>query len=57
MIYVQMQRNGPGRSPIETVDEFETLKEAKKMLAEYQMSDPSAYYYLSRRPCKEWKES
>lgn len=40
---------------LETVDEFATRKEARAMLAEYRMSDPSASYYLSSRPCKSWK--
>lgn len=42
---------------LETVDEFESMKEAKAMLAEYRMGDRSAYYYLSRRACKAWRES
>ena len=39
---------------LETVDEFETLKEAKEMLREYQMSDTSGYFYISSRCCKNW---
>jgi hypothetical protein len=53
MTYIQ--RNGDGQ--LETVDEFETRKEAKLMLAEYRMSDPSAHYYMSSRACKAWRES
>lgn len=41
---------------LETVDEFETMKEAKAMLAEYRMADPYAHYYLSSRACKDWRE-
>ena len=41
---------------LETVDEFPTRKEARAMLAEYQMSDPAAVYFLSGRACKGWKE-
>jgi hypothetical protein len=52
MTYIQ--RKGDGY--LETVDEFSTRKEARKMLAEYQLSDPYAEYYLSSRPCKAWKE-
>lgn len=52
MIYVQ--RKGDGY--LETVDEFETRKEARAMLAEYRMGDPSAHYYLSSRACKAWRE-
>jgi hypothetical protein len=39
---------------LETVDEFDTPKEARAMVAEYQLSDPSAIYYVSRRPCRGW---
>ena len=47
-----LQRRGDGMR--ETVDEFTTRKEARAMLAEYRLSDPSAHYYLSSRPCKSW---
>lgn len=50
-----IQRKGGGY--LETVDEFETHKEARAMLAEYRMSDPSAYYYISSRACRDWRES
>lgn len=40
-----------GQGQRETVDEFETRKEARAMLSEYQMSDPSAQHYISSRPC------
>lgn len=39
---------------LETVDEFPTLREARAMLSEYQLADPSAFYYLSTRPCRAW---
>lgn len=41
----------------ETVDEFKTRKEARAMLAEYRISDPSAHYCLSSRPCRDWTNS
>lgn len=47
-----IQRKGQGY--LETVDEFDTRKEALEMLTEYRISDPSAHYYLSTRPCKDW---
>jgi len=50
MVYIQRQ----GQGQLETVDEFETRQEAKSMLSEYQISDYSAEYYLSSRPCKDW---
>ena len=40
----------------ETVDEFESRKEAIKMLKEYRLGDKSAYYYISQRCCKDWKD-
>ena len=53
MIYIQRKdSNG-----LETVDEFETRKEAKAMLDEYRLSDWSAIYYISSRCCKDWKDS
>ena len=42
---------------LETVDEFETFKEAKAMVKEYRLSDSSAEYYISSRACKAWRES
>lgn len=48
-----IQRKGDGY--LETVDEFTTYKEAKAMLKEYRLSDPSAYYYISQRCCKAWR--
>lgn len=50
MIYIQRRDS----RQLETVDQFETMKEARAMLAEYRLSDPSAHYYTSRRPCKAW---
>ena len=41
---------------LETVDEFTTYKEARAMLAEYRLSDPSATYYISSRACKAWRQ-
>ncbi len=53
MTYIQRKS---GRD-LETVDEFETYREARKMLSEYRLSDPSAEYYLSSRACNAWKDS
>jgi len=39
---------------LETVDQFDNRKEAKTMLKEYKLSDSSANYYTSQRPCKGW---
>jgi len=41
---------------IETVDEFDTPKEAAAMLADYRLADPSASYYISSRACRSWQE-
>lgn len=40
----------------ETVDEFDTRKEARAMLAEYAMADPAGEHYLSSRCCKGWDD-
>ena len=50
MRYIQLRRNGL----LETVDQFETSKEARTMLKEYRLSDPSGYYYISSRACHAW---
>lgn len=49
MYYIQ-RRDG---NTLETVDEFESLREAKAMLREYQIAD-CAEYYISSRACKDW---
>jgi hypothetical protein len=50
MIYVQ-RRDKHG---LETVDQFETMREAKAMIKEYRIADNYGYYYLSSRACKAW---
>ncbi len=52
MFYIQRkdQRN------LETVDEFETIIEAKVMCLEYQSCDMVAIYYISKRACKHWEQ-
>ena len=43
---------------LETIDEFDTRREALKMLHEYQMafSGSEGRVYLSTRPCRAWTE-
>lgn len=53
MYYIQRK----DRRYLETVEEFTTRKEARAMLAEYCMCDPSARYYISTRACKAWREA
>lgn len=53
MTYIQ--RRCSFSNLLETVDEFETRKEAVAMLKEYRMADPYGTYYLSQRCCKEWE--
>ena len=50
MYYIQRK----DQHQLETVDQFETLKESKKMVQEYRLSDPYARYYISQRACKDW---
>lgn len=52
MFYINMRNS----DDIETVDEFETLKESKKMLAEYRIADRANEYYISNRSTKIWRE-
>lgn len=51
MVYVQRKDS----HQLETVDEFTSWREARAMVIEYRMSDPSATYYLSKRACKDWR--
>ena len=48
-----IQRKDSQFNSLETVDQFETYKEALAMLQEYRLSDPYAYYYISQRSCKD----
>lgn len=50
MVYIQLK----SAAGLETVDEFTTWKEARAMVAEYRLADPSGFYYLSRRACRAW---
>ncbi len=50
-----IQRKDYQFNTLETVDEFETFTEARAMVTEYRISDPSANYYISQRPCTEWR--
>ncbi len=52
MYYIQRK---DGRY-LETVDEFKSMAEARSMLAEYQLSDPYARYYISTRCTKGWRD-
>jgi hypothetical protein len=53
MVYIQRKDT----NSLETVDEFPTMREARKVVREYRLSDPSASYYLSSRACKVWREN
>ena len=53
MKYIQRKDN---YGNFETVDQFEFRKEAINMLKEYRLSDQSAYYYVSQKPCRNWQE-
>jgi len=53
MTFINMKN--PNNSDLETVDEFKTYSEARKMLKEYRLSDGYNSYYLSQRSCKGWK--
>ena len=52
-----IQRRSINHNYLETVDEFESRKEAEATLHEYQLRDYSANYYISSRCCKAWRES
>lgn len=49
-----INREGDGYR--ETVDEFDTQKEARAMLREYRILDPTAAFHISQRPCEDWRK-
>ena len=53
MNYINMKAYGT----IETVDEFETRKEAREMLTEYRMAyGGGVHLYLSQRATRDWRD-
>lgn len=55
MPYYIQRRENP--RTVETIDEFDTSKEAYDAAREYNLVDQSARHYVSRVPCKAWRES
>ena len=53
MIYIQRK----GDRQLETVDQATTRKEARRLLKEYRMADPSAHHYTSSRACADWSKT
>lgn len=51
-----IQRKCAFTKQLETVDQFETRKEAREMLKEYRLSDNQGEYYISQRACKDWNK-
>lgn len=47
-----------GSGPVETIDEFEDVKEARRCLKEYRMSYQGTGYdcWLSSRSTKDWRQ-
>lgn len=41
---------------VETVDEFASYAEAKRIVKEYNLSDSENYYYISSRSTKVWRD-
>ena len=53
MYYINMKTAGQ----VETIDMFETWREANDMLAEYHLAfGYDAHLYLSQRSTKDWRE-
>lgn len=52
MIYIQRK----DAQHLETVDEVDNRREARRLLSEYRLADPYAHYYLSQRACRAWNE-
>lgn len=57
MTYINWRPNG-NNWQLETVDEFETRAEARKMLPEYRMAfnENPKNLYLSRRCTQDWRD-
>lgn len=51
MTYINIKNN----SEVETVDQFDTRKEAIQMLKEYRLGDPYNSYYISQRCTNDWR--
>jgi putative IMPACT (imprinted ancient) family translation regulator len=49
-----IQRRESSRS-LETIDEIDDAKEAHRVAKEYNISDPTAVHYVSKVPCKAWR--
>jgi hypothetical protein len=56
MYYIQFAHDGKRRN-LETIDKAATMREAARLLVEYQLAfGPQApHVYLSRRPCRSWR--
>lgn len=54
MVYINTS-NGEKETIIETIDEFETRKEARAMLKEYRLCMPGPVW-ISQRACKGWNK-
>ena len=52
MTYIQRKED----NQLETVDQFDSYREAKEMIKEYWLSDPYAIYYLSSKACRAWND-
>ena len=54
MYFINIKEHGH-YGKVETIDEFNTFKEAKEMIKEYRLNAYMDYQpYLSRRSTKEW---
>lgn len=51
MTYYIQRRDG---GKVETIDEIDDRREAYKVVREYNISDQSAFHYVSIRACKSW---
>ena len=52
-VYINQKQSGK----VETIDQFDTRKEARKNLKEYQIAFNASNLYLSTRCTKDWKAS
>ena len=57
MPYINRHNDIYKQDQVETVDQFDTYAEARKMLAEYRLADPSGRYRISQRSTQAWRNA
>lgn len=51
-----IHRRGLTKPPVITIAEFDDAEEAFKAVAQYNIDFPTAHHYITRKPCRHWRE-